>query len=468
MPETDKKRVPPWLQGVVGPLFSGWLFAQAFPPVEFSAWVIPSLVIFFYCLKGLKPGAARGAGFLFGMAAYGTGLSWFWHLFGPFSLALYGLLSIYLALFAWGSVVLDRQCWHPAVKVLGIATLWTGIEFARSELTWLDFPWMTPGHAMDTRNSAELLSLVGVHGVSFCMVSLALFIREGWKAWPIGVAAVVLATFPTPKREFAKPIIPVAALQSESGSYEWFEATTRTLRDKPALLLWPEHALPYDVMKSKHDWPRLQTLARDIGGVIVLGTKQNAEGTAWYNTALTLDSTGKLGTHFKNHTVHLFDDGTPGTTAVPVDTPLGKMGTPICFDCDHQDVVRRMTLAGAEFFAVPSMDVASWTLKQHLQHAMLMRIRAAENGRWMLVCATSGVTQLIDPMGRQIVMIEPMKDGVLTGMIGKETRLTFFTQTGWMFPWAALVLGAAFILAAIRSSRLPRPQSPPHSPDTNL
>lgn len=463
MHNSDNKCAPSWLRTVIAPVGSGWLFAQAFPPLEYIPLALPALAIFLLSLKGLPPHRARGAGFLFGLAAYGTGLSWFWNLFGGLSLALYGLLAVYIALFAWGSAVFDRTAWHPSVKVLAIASLWTGIEFARSELLWLSFPWMTPGHALDTANSAELLAILGVHGVSFVVVVLAALIREGLKAWPAALPILALALIPAPKADFAPATIPVAALQSESGSFDWFESRTRALTTGPGLVLWPEEALPYDVVKSKHDWPKLLSLAKDIGSVIVLGTQQTGEGKAWFNTALTLDPTGKLGTHFKNHPVHFFDDGTPGTTALPILTPLGRVGTPVCFDCDHQGVVRRMTLAGAEMFAVPSMDVAAWSLKQHLQHARLMRIRAAENGRWMLVCATSGVTQIINPSGLQTAAIEPLKNGVLTGMIGKEARLTFFTRYGWLFSWATMVMGGIFILAAVRSSCLPLPHSPPHS-----
>jgi apolipoprotein N-acyltransferase len=151
-----------------------------------------------------------------------------------------------------------------------------------------------------------------------------------------------------------------------------------------------------------------------------------------------------LGEHYKNHPVHLFDDGTPSKIALPVKTPLGVIGTPICFDNDYQGVVRKMTAAGAEFFAVPSMDGESWGAKQHWQHAELFRLRACENARWMVVGPSSGMSQLIDPKGNRVLQLDPMKQGVMTGTIGKETRLTFFTRYGWLTPW--LILSAAILL----------------------
>jgi apolipoprotein N-acyltransferase len=111
--------------------------------------------------------------------------------------------------------------------------------------------------------------------------------------------------------------------------------------------------------------------------------------------------------------------------------------------------VRRMTREGADFFAVPSMDPIVWGPVQRLQHSALFRIRAAENGRAMVVCATSGVTQNIGPGGDQVAMLAPLKRGVLTGVIPLRKGLTFYTRCGWVFPWIALAGGILFLLQAL-------------------
>ena len=160
-----------------------------------------------------------------------------------------------------------------------------------------------------------------------------------------------------------------------------------------------------------------------------------------------------LGKHGKHHTVHLFDDGETGPTMKAIDTPLGRMGTPVCFDCDFQDVVRQMTLDGAEFFAVPSMDAAYWGEKQHLQHAQLFQLRAAENRRPFVVSASSGVSQIISPDGSWSDRIPPMVEDVLNGRLTPEKEMTFFTRWGWMMPWVALVMVAGWTLRLSRRRR---------------
>jgi predicted amidohydrolase len=121
----------------------------------------------------------------------------------------------------------------------------------------------------------------------------------------------------------------------------------------------------------------------------------------------------------------------------------GKVGTPICFDCDYEGVVRKMTAAGAECFLVPLMDAESWTARQHDQHAELFRIRACENGRWMFTCGTSGVSQLIDANGHVHNRLAAMEQGVLSGRLVREVGLTIYTRFGWLFPWGVLGVAAA-------------------------
>ena len=151
-------------------------------------------------------------------------------------------------------------------------------------------------------------------------------------------------------------IVSFAAIQDEQGALENFMSQTKALAGKPDLVIWPEEALPNDLARLPYDRELLSDLVKQKDCVLVLGTQQKDAGKAWHNTALTLDASGELGRHYKVHPVHLFNDGTPGTEAKPVATRLGNIGTPICFDCDYDDVVRHMTRNGADFFAVPSMD----------------------------------------------------------------------------------------------------------------
>jgi apolipoprotein N-acyltransferase len=166
---------------------------------------------------------------------------------------------------------------------------------------------------------------------------------------------------------------------------------------------------------------------------------------------MTMDASGVKGLHHKNHPVHFFADGTKGETAGTVATEYGKIGTPICFDCDYEIVIRRMTAAGAEVILSPVMDGRAWTARQHDQHAELFRIRACENGRWLVSSASSGVSQAIDPRGQVHARLPAMAEGSLVAEIRRETKLTFYTRAGWLVPRIVLVLAIfAWAMVLIR------------------
>jgi apolipoprotein N-acyltransferase len=386
------------------------------------------------------------------MVAYGLGLPWLWLLFGPMAIALCAILAAFTAAFAWMQGCAEERGVAGWKWALFTTVNWCGWEFIRAELFPLKFPWMTPGLAC---GPGTLLPLIGVYGVSALIVlGCALLIVLHWipaavllfALTPAGLLRLSSSTAAPEASMEAGPLgaLGVAGLQFEEVSLEHFVDATKGLPPEVRHVVWPECAVPYDVRASKRDWAALLDLCREKNITLTLGTQTRPKGeSGWFNTALTLDASGALGEHYKNHPVHFFDDGTPGTTAQPTSTTHGKIGTPVCFDCDYEGVVRRMTAAGAEAFIVPMMDAESWGSWQHDQHAELFRIRACENGRWFFVCGTSGVSQVIDPRGEVRARLDAMKQGTLTGYVLREIRLTFYTRWGWLTPW--LLLGVAVV-----------------------
>ena len=442
-------------------VLSGAVYALAFPPLGWGWLVIPGLVGLMVALRGQQGTRARTIGFLHGMTACGLSLSWLLHVFGGVAVVLWCVLAAFTALFA------EMQCRAGLRGVSGwkfviFTTLnWCGWEFIRAELFPLKFPWMTAGLAIGPN---ALLPWVGVYGVGTLVVlSATLLAMRKWKSAAAGLTVVMLAIvlFPRcPEPSANDPrAVKVAGLQLENVSLTEYLAGTKQLPPGIQHVVWPEYAVPYDFLANKRDLDLVQDLCRERGITLTLGTQFRPNGgDAWRNIALTLDPTGVRGEHTKVHTVHFFDDGIPGATALPVQTENGKIGTPICFDCDYEGIVRRMTAAGAELFVVPTMDAEKWTARQHDQHAELFRIRACENGRWIFVVATSGVSQLIDPNGHVHARLAALEQGTISGIMKRETKLTFYTGFGWLVPWVVLALAAVWWLVLLLPGK--REESP--------
>ncbi|BDS08898.1 apolipoprotein N-acyltransferase [Oceaniferula spumae] len=436
-------------------IVSAGLGILVFPPYGMAAFAVIAWVPLLFALRDAKPSQAMYLGLLHGGIFYGVTMSWLRDVFASaphMVVPLVMIMALFTAFFNRGYVIAQKRYGAGWASALFASCWWLTMEFYRSEIFYLKFPWMTPGTGLGPTCISPVL---GVSGASFFLILAAALICQKKRHIIAGAILMVgLLVAPIIQNHKASPentSVRIAAVQSEGAMIEEYMELTRTVTSEGEktvdVIIWPEYALPFDIKKNVLRNRQLSKFAKETDAVMVVGTQTAAPDDAWRNTALTLDGESFLGEHYKNHTVHFFDDGLAGTEAKAVQTVHGKIGTPICFDSDYQDVIRRMTKDGAEFFAIPSMDAIHWGEMEHYQHAELFRHRAAENGRWIAVAATSGMTQVIDPNGNRVVSIPIIDEGVLTAEIGKDHRLTIYTRIGWLFPWIITCAGAVWMIA---------------------
>ncbi|MDF7798174.1 nitrilase-related carbon-nitrogen hydrolase [Pontiellaceae bacterium B1224] len=431
-------------------LLSAVLLPLCFPP--FGWW--PLVLLVFPCLflatTGTTARCAYYLGLVHGIIGYGLTLRWFFNIFSEAAFLLFAIMGVFTGIFCLCANFFAKRIKSPCLIALLVAVLWTGIEFYRSELFFLRFPWITAGSSL---GPTVLSPVLGVYGMSFLvvMVSVGLSCRK-IIPWVVLLSLFVLGLglFRPGRVELdEKASVAVTVVQSEDCVLQSYVALTKTARDESSdLIIWPECSLPYDVRKDSDDFSVLTNLCAKMSAVLVVGTRTDVGSgpTDWHNTALILDRHGVLGEYYKARPVHFFNDGIPGHEFRPVQTDLGAFSTPICFDCDYSEVTREMVMLGAEFFAVPSFDAKSWGSAQHVQHALLFRLRAAETARWIACAASSGVSQIIDPHGNVHASLPPMETGVLTYRVGRRQGGTFFIRAGWLFPWLSLGCSAVLII----------------------
>lgn len=442
-------------------VLSGVAYALSFPPVGWGWLICPGVGGLMWAVRGRTMKTAWYLGLLHGLVVYGTGLSWLVSLFGPFAFALWCVMAVFHGLFALFLARAGAVGWKGWRWAVLAGVNWGAWEFIRAELFPLKFPWMTVGLAVGPNS---LLPVIGVYGVGVVLVfAVALACERRWKA-AMGLAACLGAAVVSfgkhPDLSDADPaVVKTGGIQFEEMMLEDFIEATRRLPDDVRYVVWPEYAVAHDIRRHAKDWGQMLRLCADRGITVTFGTQQSGQGNEWRNIALTMDATGERGFHNKNHTVHFFNDGMPGTEAHPVETRHGRVGTPICFDCDYEGMIRRMTRAGAQLYMIPVMDHQSWTRRQHEQHGELFRIRAAENGRWLFVCATSGASKVIDPHGHVHEQLAAMEQGSLVGRVARREDLTIYTRVGWIFPWLVLGMGVLMWLALVMGVPRSRPES---------
>jgi len=134
-----------------------------------------------------------------------------------------------------------------------------------------------------------------------------------------------------------------------------------------------------------------------------------------------------------------------GNDARPLVTETGhRLGNVICYEDTLPPNARHTVAQGAEALFSLIQGTAfenPLTLRQHL---MMAAMRAVENRRYFVRCASTGVTCIIDPTGRVVSQLPVQTEGTLVGEIALIDSLSLYTRIGDLFPWVCTaVVGAA-------------------------
>jgi apolipoprotein N-acyltransferase len=141
-------------------------------------------------------------------------------------------------------------------------------------------------------------------------------------------------------------------------------------------------------------------------------------------------------------------------------TPQGALGVFICYEDIFPQLVRRVTLAGAQVLVNVSNDAWFGRSSAAQQELEMARLRAIENRRYLLRATNDGITVMVDPYGRiekQIARYQTMALPVHFTYLAVET---FYTRHGDVFAWLCAGLAGMMVLVSMLSFRAKRGISP--------
>jgi N-carbamoylputrescine amidase len=156
---------------------------------------------------------------------------------------------------------------------------------------------------------------------------------------------------------------------------------------------------------------QLGALAHELGVVIVASLFEKRASGLYHNTAVVLDSDGRLAGRYRK--MHIPDDPgfyekfyfTPGDLGFkPIDTSVGRLGVLVCWDQWFPEGARLMALAGAELLIYPTaigwdpQDADDEKSRQREAWITIQRSHAIANGLPVLACNRIGLED--DPSGR--------------------------------------------------------------------
>jgi len=230
---------------------------------------------------------------------------------------------------------------------------------------------------------------------------------------------------------------------------------------RPALIVWPENAVPRYLESEPLLAVQLAQLAVRHGADLLFGGPRYEAGKV-HNSARLITRAGRNGGHYDKRRLVLFAEEKPFVSAArraPNDSPeefspglesgvLGSfvpLGVSICHEITHPDLIAQAVWDGAELLVNIANDGwldagSEFAGRQHLAMAVF---RAVETRRYLIRSATTGTSAVIDPYGRLVASQPPGTAGVLTTRVAGRRTLTPYVRFGDLFAFGCASIAAA-------------------------
>jgi apolipoprotein N-acyltransferase len=260
--------------------------------------------------------------------------------------------------------------------------------------------------------------------------------------------------------------------------------TTEASRYNPSLIVWPEAATPKAINRDPGLYGRLMRLTEITGAYLLLGSSQKPKigGHApkqlkYKNTAFLLSSEDRKNGNnrydkirllpfgeylpFKEHIpwtlIKVADMGgfVPGDEFTIFKLRDYRFGVTICWENIFPDMARQFVKAGAQFIVNIANEAWFGRTAAPYQFFSMSVFRAVENRVFVIKCANTGISCIIDPYGRIVDYVKDAQgrnifvQGVLSGSVIPLDSKTIYTRYGDWLPWLCISFSVIFILFAL-------------------
>ncbi|MFI5167393.1 MAG: apolipoprotein N-acyltransferase [Thermoanaerobaculales bacterium] len=491
--------------------YRSWLLAAGAGLAMALALPGPALAPLVLVVPGLLRRGIEGShgwrafrlGWLAGFVEWLVAVAWVvivLHRYGhlPLALAIVGLVLMAAILgLGWGIVgwATSRAPRRWGVWLLPLAL--AAFEEVQRFPPWI-FPW-NPAAAVLTPIPLLLAPapVIGAAGLSLLVLlagsALESLLARGRRAsgaiWlALCLVVWIVAGLLAPRFEPAGPEVKAAALQPNVPlEMRWGGNSEREIEDRVWMLtrqgatagahwvVWPESAVPRWVERDGQYRDAIEALARETRTWLTVGSIGFGAGPdTYFNSVFSFSPAGLLPGRYDK--IHLVPFGeyvplagrfaalkalvrevgsfTPGESTAPLPGPAGGIGMAVCYEVAYPSLYAREVENGAAVLATITNDGWYGNSAAPRQHLALAILRAAENRRYLVRAANTGISAIIDPYGRVLARLDFGREGFITAQVRPGSGVTPAARYGGALRTLLVVLAAgAIILGAARRDR---------------
>jgi len=271
------------------------------------------------------------------------------------------------------------------------------------------------------------------------------------------------------------------------------QLTEEVSKNQPSLIIWPETATPGSVTQIPMLYAEVKNIAKNAGTYLLLGSAQHqkfaqkgAKRPKYFNSAYLINPDPTAAKNQRYDKIRLFpfgeylpygeiipwslfkvsslDSYTAGKEFTVFEHPNFRFGVTICWESVFPDLVRQFVKRGAQCMVNITNEARFGKTAAPHQAAAITVFRAVENRIYVVRCANTGVSCIIDPYGRIVDRIKDEKGqdifvrGIMTGWIIPLDSKTIYTRYGDWFVCVVFMGSAAFLLIGWCYGRLGRKQ----------